>query len=483
MGRPAYEVGQRNYALLLPHVWFQALHDHTQEMFKTAASGQDDAAAKIWRTMSTNPFVQEHPCLRERDLPRTIPLGLHGDAGSFSHQDSVYIFAWNSLLGEGTTTATRFVIGVFKKSDVTEETFRALFDVVSWSFNVLLSGVEPAVDWRGNPMAHETRYLAGRYRGCLCQIRGDWQFFCELFKFPQWNCALSMCWLCDASGNIPGLNFRDFTSAAGWRRTRRTHAIYVASMARSGRELPTLLAKVVGLRLECIMIDILHCVDQGVASHVIGNILWELVLGKKFVGGRSNQEKEVAGLMVRLKEYYKANKGVSKIQGRLTSERIRTSKGWPKLKAKAAATRQATRFALELASEFDSGSSHDRRRRAVCQLLVRFYDILDAEGMYLSAEAKEELPRIGLSFGVIYGQLSAEAEAMGQRLWKATPKFHLFQHLLEWQSPWWGLNPKTAWTYADEDLVGHMVEVASTCHPKTMSTTALFKWLCFAFDA
>ena len=42
-------------------------------------------------------------------------------------------------------------------------------------------------------------------------------------------------------------------------------------------------------------------------------------------------------------------------------ERAKTSKGWPKLKAKAAAKRHLASFALELAIEHDSGSAHDRR--------------------------------------------------------------------------------------------------------------------------
>ena len=44
----------------------------------------------------------------------------------------------------------------------------------------------------------------------------------------------------------------------------------------------------------------------------------------------------------------KANKSMSRVQGKLTVERLRTDGGWPKLKAKAAATRHLVHFALEL---------------------------------------------------------------------------------------------------------------------------------------
>ena len=61
------------------------------------------------------------------------------------------------------------------------------------------------------------------------------------------------------------------------------------------------------------------------------------------------------------------------------------------------------------------------------------------------------------------------------------PKAHLFQHLCEWQAVELG-NPKFYWVYADEDLVGHMIEVGRSCHPTTVATTALFEWLLLAFD-
>ena len=49
----------------------------------------------------------------------------------------------------------------------------------------------------------------------------------------------------------------------------------------------------VGFKLEFVMIDVLHTVDLGVASHVLGNIFWEVMqLG---VWG-SNQADQVKGL-------------------------------------------------------------------------------------------------------------------------------------------------------------------------------------------
>ena len=101
--------------------------------------------------------------------------------------------------------------------------------------------------------------------------------------------------------------------------------------------------------------------------------------------------------------------------------------------------------------------------------------------MFLNEATKNIIPGLGRNLCVLYGQLSAEAFALGKKLWKFTPKFHLFLHLCEWQVPSLG-NPRFWWTYSDEDLVGMLIEVAQTCHPSTMAQTALFKWLLLAFE-
>ena len=74
--------------------------------------------------------------------------------------------------------------------------------------------------------------------------------------------------------------------------------------------------------------------------------------------------------------------------------------------------------------------------------------------------------------------LEARGATARQKLWKVAPKLHLFLHLCEWQSVSLG-NRRFFWCHSDEDMVGQLVEVAESCHPSTMSTTALFKWLTF----
>ena len=72
-----------------------------------------------------------------------------------------------------------------------------------------------------------------------------------------------MCWMCRASSTA-GDHF--VCKLWPWR-----------WVAHNARRPFVLFAYVVGLRLECTMMDVLHTVDQGVATHIIANVFWELI--------------------------------------------------------------------------------------------------------------------------------------------------------------------------------------------------------------
>ena len=168
-------------------------------------------------------------------------------------------------------------------------------------------------------------------------------------------------------------------------------------------------------------------------------------------------------------------------------ERIRTSGGWPKLKAKAAATRHLAAYALYLITTYGDSSgdpalaSHDQLATGVCQLLCRFYDILGSESMFLSSAVKAEMPELCRMITSMYARLAKLSFDMGLRMWKMMPKLHLFIHLCEDQAPRFG-NPRYYWTYGDEDLVGQMITIAEGVHPRTLPISVLVKWLHAVFD-
>ena len=139
---------------------------------------------------------------------------------------------------------------------------------------------------------------------------------------------------------------------ANWQSTRFTDESYRAHMTALGISLPLLLLLVVGLRLECISIDMLHAFDLGLGSHVVGNTFWETITRQCW--GKATQDENTEERHKDLAEWSKKNKVSARLQGQLHQEGIRTTtdSGYPNLKAKGAQTRQLMPYALELAKRF-----------------------------------------------------------------------------------------------------------------------------------
>ena len=115
-----------------------------------------------------------------------------------------------------------------------------------------------------------------------------------------------------------------------------------------------------------------------------------------------------------LKLWYQRTKCDCKIQGELTLERIRAaSSAWPKLKAKAAATRKPMPFALEIALSFATSDRSDselydveQTMIEICRLMVRFYECLDTESQFFGDEVRAEMPILGQRVAELYSKLA-----------------------------------------------------------------------------
>ena len=87
---------------------------------------------------------------------------MHGDGGAFSHNDSLFVLTFNSLLGRGNTRSTRFFMTVVPKSEIVEGTLSTIMTILAWSFNVLLTGIHPIVDFLGNEVEEVRGFIANK---------------------------------------------------------------------------------------------------------------------------------------------------------------------------------------------------------------------------------------------------------------------------------------------------------------------------------
>ena len=424
------------------------------------------ATQRYWNSIRHTEFFKSHPGLNEDELHRTVPIGMHGDGGAFPHNDSLFVLTWNSLIGSGPTRATRFLMTIVPKSEMVPGTMPAIMKVLICSFNLMLTGIDSNND-----------FLAERWKASLAQLRGDWEFYTmpSFLAFPKWNQVGRMCWKCLAVGNDEDpLKYSRFDKNAPWRFTRQDHETYLAGFADASL-IPLLLSTCIGFRIELVMADVLHCLDLGVASHIVGNIFWILIANHTFASNIADSIKVLDALLI---QWQKDNRIVNKYKGHVTPERVRTSKSWPKLKSKGAPMHPVASFALALAKEYKEHVGEDCV--LVIDLLVQFYAVMDRNGHFFPEHEKREIQRIGSKLCRTYCKLAAKAAAEGERLWKATPKLHLFLHLCEWDVDMG--NPRFFWCYADEDMVGQMIKAGESCHPKTLAISAMFKWLTLVFS-
>jgi hypothetical protein len=405
----------------------------------------------------------------------SVAAGAHGDGAPTTKADGLFSFSWGSLHGKGPTRETHLLYFVIKKSEMSEGILPVLFDRFAWAMNALDAGKLPYRDWKGRPLQDGGRVIGGGWKVKLIQLRGDWEFYCQALGFPSATSEPKMCWIFDATGReAQDLRWTQYGPDAPWQATVKNHEAYIEDLVATGRPIPALF-KVHTMRLEGVMIDVLHAIDQGLAIHIAGNVLFEIA---ETLAGTTRSARTKA-LDHILKAWYKGNKIEHRIEGKITPERVKVSDDWPKFKAKAAPVRAMAPFLLKLSIDNNSGSTHDLRRVGVCQLLCRFYDILKDEDLFLADHAKRELAELAPLLLRMYHLLSAEALDNGLRLWKLTPKFHMFEHMCELQT---FLNPRRTWTYSDEDFQRILKEVCLSCHPSTAASMVLFKWLYLFYE-
>ena len=135
--------GKQLHPVFLPSKFFSALYHNNKEKWLSCVQGAPGAIEVYWASMVTSKFFKKHPCLTPSTCGQAVPLGFHGDAGSFSHQDSLYTFSWNSLLASpGTTTRDgRFLFTVIKTSGMVEETLAQLLTVFCLGHELLAIGL------------------------------------------------------------------------------------------------------------------------------------------------------------------------------------------------------------------------------------------------------------------------------------------------------------------------------------------------------
>ena len=380
--------------------------------------------------------------LNEKEV---LPVGLWGDGVPFNwdRSESLEIVSIN-LPGSG--GALRLPItAIPKKYVIKETTWDDVFSVVSWSFRCLLEGKYPHTSHDNKPFEagdkkrSRLKGLSIGITGLLAEVRGDWAFFKETFRFPGWRENAGCCYRCRATK----ANIRCVGIDAPWRNTIMSFPDLLGRLLQQGLRMSTLFG-CPGLKTTAFLIDWLHCSDLGVAQVFLGNLLWLLVT-KKMPG--ATLKDKCHNLFTLMKGFYARTSPESRLDN-LTLTMIKSSGKQPKLRGRAGEIRGLVAWGKELADQYlDDADPLESAVKEAADHLSKCYQCLSAD-VFSSPLLKHHSRKFLLLYVAI------ENNTTNPKLWRVKPKFHMWQHLCES-----GSRPSTCWAYRDEDFGGAMAKM------------------------
>ena len=126
--------------------------------------------------------------LTKADLPRVVPLWLHGDGVEYVDGRSLTVFSFGSLLNQGPSLPSSLLLFALPKDCQVAETNEQLWAHLLPGFENLQLG-----------KMDDGTMIAGGFRFVIWSILGDQEHFCNYLKLPHW-CTLYSCWECTLTG-------------------------------------------------------------------------------------------------------------------------------------------------------------------------------------------------------------------------------------------------------------------------------------------
>ena len=226
-----------------------------------------------------------------------VPLGVHGDGVAYMGVNraggkSLEVLSWSSLLTQGPTRSSTFLLFLLVKSVAKDsgfsQTWPRAWKALCWSFQALATGKWPMLDWDNNEFDKATidyqlrgSDLADGLCGVIFVLRADLDFLSNHFHLnnPGSN---NPCALCQASRSLDSCPWTDCNAQAGWRDTVWKSSEWLA-------EHPTChpFFRMSGSGLDLVFPDLMHTKHLGTDQFLLGSVLVWLI--KHFLGGTKQQ--------------------------------------------------------------------------------------------------------------------------------------------------------------------------------------------------
>jgi hypothetical protein len=446
------------------------MFDQRKEIFDIRVTGPDGGIKDFWTEVNTTDpkWLAWSSLLNLRPMFQSycIPYALHGDAVPVFKGKSLYVLSACFVLGSGSSIDVKMLMTCYwshMKKTKALMTWTATQKIrcgryAQWDMETLLSGTHPVLDATGQPWPvgsveskAQGKPLAGGFFFVPWIIKGDLEYYANVLGLEHWGRALHPCMFCKVDrGDWPWTDHR----LLGHPNLQWTEAEWRANHPNVHR-----LFSILAMGLWSIQLDIMHTVSLGVAQHIAGNILYEIIY---VVLARGSVKSRVQDLWLAILEGYRLISATTRLGGLTLSmftDPSRPHQVFPLLKAKAKETEWLCRALAFVWPQFnDEDNPCHKHMSRVLALLLEFYAIAARGGIFHPPEDRERVLTIALNMLAHYNWLSKWAETTGAKRWNTVLKHHYTGHLAQ-QAQW--LHMRAGATYVDEDYMGSVKHVAS----------------------
>jgi hypothetical protein len=480
----SYEVEMKQFWVFLPHDWLRPLPDNVVE--KIWGLGQLE---KFWANHNTT----NDPCCRKlhKVLAKTkvAPLLLHGDGGQFQREGSLMVISMRSLLSASSVGNSQMLLGaipkicVSKSSDESLDTMKVFWKVMAWSFQSLLDGKHPVLNFDGTPFdktdwryaVKGTPLLGSGYSAAIFAISGDNEYYQNELKLPGYSS--NQCCK-DCAANKSDIPHNDYRTTAKWRVTLKTPAQNELNPPSSHP-----LLRIAAVVPEMIQYDTLHIIEEGCSSHAMANAIFDFVIlkSKSFVG---TQEQKLAALNAKIMRLQEDMQISADRRARpLTFSSFCNPSGkhthFPELHGiKARHIRYLVPVISQICKEeFEPSKPYTYHRMKMLEQLDSLCKTIDeADFHHFSQEEANCFSAAVQHFLAHYTKCSRILYDEGSRYrYNTVTKFHNLAHMPERAKY---LNPRSCSTYTGETMVGFIATLAHSCLNGTPSHLISYK-LCW----
>ena len=474
-----------NQAIILPHLLFNLMYKCHPESFRKRLFGDKVGnISKFWNDMRSHPAYDGHPIKKRRDRDMIIPLAMHGDGVPVkgigkSWGQKVEIYSWSSVLAEGSTIFTHFLIFLQFCSFATGDTYDEIFTIIAWSLACLWTGEFPTMDWRGVPYVRgQPEYLmrgeklAGGFCACLWVMRGDLEYLCQRLGLRGFR-TLQPCFYCLADccdDSVHGKPWSHFSPKANSLQSIWTNAEWKDHY----RDGMNVLFNLPGVGILTVFVDFMHTKHIGTDAYFYGSVLAYMV----FHMMDDTPERNMDVLWAKIKSLFEKKNPKSYFQ-RITLNMFVRDGTFPSLKGRASEVKHLGPALLETFHEMcDVNNDRHRQIRLGLQKSVEIEEIME-ENKHAYKLPEEAGKRFRASIFEFLATVTwLRSDFGGEALFHVTIKFHYLMHL--------GLmgihlNPRLGWCYAGEDymqLIGRIVKSCQSGSPtRIVANKSVAKYL------